>query len=122
MNRRMLIWFAIVNSTVIYFILAFTMGGQPGDFDQNARSPNVLVLYALALAAFVAGWLIVPRIVTGDAQTRMIVALAVFEACAILGLVAAFLTSDWRVYVGPWALALLGFIREFPRESSRTAP
>jgi hypothetical protein len=45
----------------------------------------------------------------------MITALAVFEACAIFGLLAAFMMKDWRLCLAPWALALLGFIREFPR-------
>jgi hypothetical protein len=122
MNPRVVIWFGIAMSTVIYLVVAMTLGGETGDFEQAARSSYVPVLYGLALFSFIVGWLVVPRVVKSSAHTRMIAALAVFEACAIFGLIAAFLTKDWRLYLGPWALALFGFIREFPRDAATTGP
>ena len=124
MNPRPVIWFAIVMSTVIYLVIAMQLasGGEPAAVQELARNQYVNVFYGVALASFVAGWFVVPRVVKGNAQTRMIVALAVFESCAILGLITAILTKDWRVYLAPWALALIGFIREFPRAAAGEPP
>ncbi|HEV8659368.1 MAG TPA: hypothetical protein VGS96_12165, partial [Thermoanaerobaculia bacterium] len=74
----------------------------------------VLVLYAMALAGFVAGttYSIIAR--AQPQRVRMIVSLALYEACAIFGLIAAFIISDWRLYLAPWALAVVGFLRVFP--------
>lgn len=116
----MMIWLAIVFSTVIYFVIALQLANAPGDFEQLAQGTYVPVLYAMALLSFVFGWFLVRRLVKSNEQTRLIVALAVFETCAIFGLLGAVLTQDWRVYLFPWALALIGFVRELPRESSRT--
>lgn len=112
---RGMVWFSIVMSTVIYLGMLIYMAPETGDFEALAQRNDVRVLYVVAFAAFLAGWFAVPRIVTKDARTKMIVALAVFEACAIFGLIAGFITKDWRLYLGPWALALIGFAREFPR-------
>jgi hypothetical protein len=30
--------------------------------------------------------------------------------------VAAFLMEDWRLYLGPWALAAIGFLRVWPSD------
>jgi hypothetical protein len=114
MNPRTVIWFAIVFSTVLYLLIAVIRSGPLGDFEAVTRQPVVLGLYGAALAAFLAGWLVVRQIVSGPPRMTMVAALAVFESCAIFGLVAAFLTSDWRTYLGPWALALIGFLREWP--------
>jgi hypothetical protein len=108
------IWFAIVFSTVLYLLIAVIRSGPLGDFETVARQPFVLGLYGAALAAFLVGWLVVRQIVSGPPQKTMVAALAVFESCAIFGLVAAFHTGDWRTYLGPWALALIGFLREWP--------
>lgn len=120
MNPRLVIWFAIAFSTVLYLVLAITLGGEPGDFEQAARSSYVPVLYGLALACFLFAWFVVPRVVKSSAQVRMIAAMAMFEGAAVFGLLAAFLTKDWRIYLAPWALAIFGFIRELPRGESAT--
>ena len=50
------------------------------------------------------------------ARTRMIMSLAIFESCAIFGLVSTFLLQDWRLYLAPWALAVIGFLRSWPSD------
>ena len=123
MSRQRIIWFGIVMSTVIYLVLAVQMAPESGgDFDASASRSPAPILYALALGIFIVAWFVAPRFVRSGADVKMIVCLALFEACAIFGLLAAFLVRDWRLYLAPWALALIGFMREFPRESSRTAP
>lgn len=112
-------------STVIYLVLAvsFASGGTPDEYQQRAREQYVPVLYGLAGAMFILGWFVVRRVIrNAPEQTRMVMALAVFEACAIFGLLAVFLTKDWRLYLFPWALAVIGFIREFPRAAGTTEP
>jgi predicted permease len=125
MNPRLVIWIGLAMSTVIYFVLAYTFasGGEPDEYQQLARDRYVPVLYGLAGAMFILGWFVVRRVIrNAPEQTRMIMALAVFESCAIFGLLAVFLTKDWRVYLFPWALALIGFIREFPRTAGTAEP
>lgn len=110
-----MIWFSIVFSTVIYLGMLLYLNRGTGDFEALTEQTIVRVLYGLALAAFLAAWFVVPRVVTTSERMKMMATLAIFEACAIFGLVAAFAMKDWRLYLAPWALALLGFIREFPR-------
>ena len=120
MNPRLIIWFALAFSTVLYLVMVIMLSGEPGEFEAAARSSYVPVLYGLALAAFLFAWFVVPRAVRSSAHVRMITAMAIFEASAIFGVLAAFLTKDWRMYLAPWALTLFGFIRELPRDESAT--
>ncbi len=52
----------------------------------------------------------------GPWRIGFIVRLALFEATAIYGMVAAFLTYDWRLFAPTWILAVAGFIQSFPSE------
>lgn len=123
MTRQRIIWFGIVMSTLVYLLLAAQLAPESGgDFDASASTSPVPILYGMALLVFLAGWFVAPRIARGSADTTMIVCLSFFEACAIFGLIAAILVKDWRLYLAPWVLAIIGFLREFPRGSSRTAP
>ncbi|HEY3051941.1 MAG TPA: hypothetical protein VGK04_00980 [Thermoanaerobaculia bacterium] len=116
MRPEQTIWIAIVFSTVIYAFIAYIAPPirSHGSFESSVRAPLVLVLYAMALAGFVAGttYSIIAR--AQPQRVRMIVSLALYEACAIFGLIAAFIISDWRLYLAPWALAVVGFLRVFP--------
>jgi F0F1-type ATP synthase membrane subunit c/vacuolar-type H+-ATPase subunit K len=122
MNQKMVIWVAIVFSTVIYLVMALTLGGEPDTFAEYARDKYVPVLYGLALVTFLFGWFVVPRVIKSSERLKMICAMAIFEASAIFGLIAAFLTKDWRMYLLPWALSLVGFFRERPRSESAELP
>jgi hypothetical protein len=118
MNPRRTIWIAIVFSTVIYFVLGFSMSRPPGEFERLARGQYVPIFYGMAVAMFLFGTFVVPRIIRSSEQARMIAALAVFESCAIFGLLATVFMKDWRYYLGPWALAIIGFVRELPRDET----
>lgn len=110
-------------STVIYFVLAYTFSGEPDEYHRLAREQYVPVLYGLAGAMFIVGWFVVRRVIrNAPEQTRMIMALAMFESCAIFGLLAVFFTKDWRLYLFPWALAIIGFLRELPRTGTTEPP
>lgn len=122
MNPRVIIWFAIVMSTVIYLVIGITFSGEPSEYNLLVRDKYVPVLYGIALVMFAIGWFVMPRVIRSSADVRMIMGLAIFESCAIFGLLGTFLTKDWRVYLFPWALALIGFIRVFPRASAAEPP
>jgi multisubunit Na+/H+ antiporter MnhF subunit len=124
MSQQRVIWFAIVMSTVIYLVIALQLAPNAGgDFDASASRMPAPVLYAVALGVFLFAWFVAPRVIRApNAQTRMIIHLSLFEAVAVFGLMAAFLAEDWRLYLPAWVLSVVGFIRELPRDSSRTAP
>lgn len=108
MKPANVIWLAIVFSTFIYAgIIWFIAGNPEGTFQERLQDVRVQLLYLIALATFVAANFL-PRTIKAPAQTKLVVTLALFEACAIYGLVAAFLTHDWRVFVPAWVLALIG--------------
>jgi len=117
MNQQKIIWFAIVFSTVIYFGVAYTMAPVPAlPFEESVRGTFPLVLYTVAFVIFVAA-LVIPGLQQSlPRRQKIIMAMAMFEACAIMGFMAAILQKDWRLFMPPWIAALIGFIREFPRD------
>jgi F0F1-type ATP synthase membrane subunit c/vacuolar-type H+-ATPase subunit K len=119
MQQQRIILAAIAVSTVIYAFVLYTLHPVPGrPFEESVRAPMTLPLYVAAFAMFVAA-LVVPNLTRSEARVRMIVSMAMFEACAICGLLAGFLGADWRLYLPPWILAIFGFIRQWPREGVR---
>jgi hypothetical protein len=114
MRQDKVLWFALVFSTVIYAAMVFVLYPNPaGSFEDAARQQTTLILYGLAFASFVAG-LVAPTVMRGPARVKMIVAMAVFESCAIYGLLAAMLARDYRLFVPAWIVALLGMWRMYP--------
>lgn len=112
MQQHKVVWFAIFFSTILYAAIAYTTTGRPaGSFEESLRDPIVLALYAAALGGFVVATIVPARV---PERSRTIVALALFESCAVFGLVAAFIGNDYRLYFAPWALALIGFLRSWP--------
>lgn len=106
-----IIWFALLLSTVIYAVIAYLFGGEPHrPFDRTA----VVAVYVAAIVDFAIATFF-PLASTQPPQTQLIVRLALYEACAVMGLMIAFVFHDFRLYVGLWALALIGFASRFPR-------
>lgn len=118
MQQRRILWLALAFSTVIYAVIVYTtsIAQAGGSFDDAIRKPFVLPLYAAALGLFFAGLLGFASIKEREPNLGMILRLALFESTAIMGLLAAFLNQDWRLYLPAWALALIGFVREWPSE------
>jgi hypothetical protein len=116
MQQSRLIWFAITFSTIPYFLVAYVTSPMPArPFEEVVQMTITLALYGAALASFIAA-LVIPAVVTQSApQQKMILSLALFEACAICGLTAALIQHDWRIYIPTWIAALLGMLREFPK-------
>jgi len=116
-QQNRIIWFAIAFSTVLYAVIAYATSPSPRQpYDAAVKNPLVLVMYFAALSAFVAGNVVPAMLKHAPARTRMIMSLAIFESCAIFGLVSTFLLQDWRLYLAPWALAVIGFLRSWPSD------
>lgn len=117
-QQRRILWLALFFSTVIYAVIAYTLpNAKPtASFDDAVRRPLVIPLYVVAMSVFIAGLVGFGRLKNANPQAGMILRLALFEACAIMGLMAALIAQDWRLYLPTWALAAIGFIREWPSE------
>jgi len=116
-SQRKIIWLGIFLSTFIYGVVLYSVSKnwpRPGSFDEAVRKPVPAVLYLVALMTFAMAFA-VPRLIK-HRDPAFITALALFEACAIYGLTAAFVAQDWRLYLAPWALALIGFMSRFPSD------
>ncbi|HEX2122242.1 MAG TPA: hypothetical protein VHL59_11415 [Thermoanaerobaculia bacterium] len=119
MFPKKIIWFAIVMSTFVYALMLYVLSQDwppAGSFDEAVRKPMVLPLYMVAMVSFLMAFLL-PRAFR-DPRQAWIASLALFESCAVFGLVVAFLNQDWRLFLPGWALSLLGFLIRFPSESS----
>ncbi len=115
MQIQRVIWFAIAVSTLFYGAIVFFAANKPSaTFDAALRSPMVLGPYAVASLMFLLGlvWPLLPS--AAPERVRMIVRMALFEACAVIGVAAAFAVHDFRIYLAPWALAAAGFFLAFP--------
>ncbi len=115
MPNPKIFWFAIAFSTVIYAVVAYVMAPvPPRPFAESVRATLTLAMYGAAFATFLAAMVIPGRLPQSQPLQKMIVALALFEACAIFGLLAAFMLKDWRLYIPAWIVAVIGFVREYP--------
>jgi len=106
-----IIYIAIVMSTLIYAAVAWvtTHAIAPGrTLTDELHNPITVALYAVAAGTFLAAIII-------RARKLLIVRWVMLEAACICGLVAAMIHGDWRLYIAPWALALVGFISLYPR-------
>jgi hypothetical protein len=113
------IWLALVTATCVYGVIDYVVIGHLvhlQTFEQELRSAAVLVLYGAAAATFLAAFAL-----KATRRRRIFIArLALFESVAIYGLVASFLTNDWRLFLPTWALAMLGFVQTLPPSAEYT--
>ena len=107
------LWVGLFIATCIYGVIDYVVVGRLvplQTFEQELRSPVVLALYGAAALTFLGGLAL-----TGTRRQNIFtMRLALFEACALFGLIAAFLTNDWRLFLPTWALAALGFLQTLP--------
>jgi hypothetical protein len=125
MNQLRIIWAAIVMSTVVYFVILWTaMRDRPftRPLEQSLRDPRTIEAYAIAVVLYFMAF-----IVSGGVERRggrgmenmrraAIMRFAILEGVCVIGLVVAFLESDWRLYLPTFVLAFIGFARSLPRE------
>lgn len=115
MKQDRVIWFALVFATFIYAAIAYTLAPNPeGSFSEAVqRHPFTPILYAVAALTFVMATILPGRLRVPD-RTKLIVGMALYEACAIYGLMAAMIARDWRLLLPAWILGLIGMWRLFP--------
>ena len=123
------IWGSMIFSILIYGVVARLAVPQQNvqPISEALKEPVVLILYALGVLSFLMGiW--IPRLLVKGSQPgtmpdasltprlmpAFIVQFAIFESIAIYGLVAAFLQQDWRLFWGPAALSIAGFLIAAP--------
>lgn len=113
------IWAALLFSMVIYAVICFIVAQPTGvPFAQHFHDSSIVILYVMTVVSFVLGNFAPVFQRNALPRVRMIVSLAIFESCAIYGLMAAFLHHDYRLYLAPWAIAVIGFLRMFPTAES----
>ena len=114
-----IIWLALVTATCIYGVIDYVVVGHLvhlQTLEQELRSPVVLALYGAAALTFLG----VLALTATRRRQIFIARLALFESVAIYGLLAAFLTNDWRLFLPTWALAMLGFVQTLPPSAEYT--
>ena len=113
------IWVGLFIASCIYGVIDYVVIGPLvplRTFEEELRSPLVLALYGAAALAFLGGFSL-----TGTRRQNIFtMRLALFETCAIFGLIAAFVTNDWRLFLPAWALAALGFLQTLPPRAEYT--
>jgi len=110
-RKLQIIYVAILMSTLIYAVVAWatTQAIVPGkSVGDELQDPVTIGLYSVAAGTFLAAMIVRSR-------KMLIVRWAMLEAGCICGLIAAMLHGDWRLYIAPWLLALVGFISLYPR-------
>lgn len=113
MNPQRVQWLGSVMSVVIYGVMAFiVVKVAPVPLSVSLQQPLVATFYGVAVAAYVAAFLATRRAAPA-------VRLLMLDAVAILGLVAAYLVHDARIYLAPALLALIGMFRSFPKNEAR---
>lgn len=105
------IYVAIVTSAIVYAVVAWAatrdhLPAQP--FGDEVRTPLAMTLFGAAAACILVAALL--RI-----RRLLVVRWVLLDAACIFGVVLAFLFSDMRLFVIPWAAALVGFIALYPR-------
>ena len=118
--RQRILWLALLASTFVYALVAWkVVGAPPVALQREVLRPFMLVVYAVALATYVAAFVVSGALARRGVlrQTTLLVKMAMLEAVTIFGLVAAFAGRDWRLFVPTWALALVGMLRSFPIET-----
>jgi hypothetical protein len=119
MTQLRLIWTGLVISTFIYCLIVWMLFGKAapsGTIEAELHQPIILVLMLLSFAMFAGSFALGSSMPDEPARrrARYIVRWAIIESTTIYGLIATFLTKDWRLFAIGWALSLIGFALAFP--------
>ena len=116
---RRIVWFAILGSTVIYAVVAFLVvpRGEREPVGALARDPSAIGAIVVAAALFVTAFWAGSYLRNRDADRAFFVMVALLEAVCLTGLVGAFRADDWRLFIIPWSLSMIGMVYAWPRRS-----
>ena len=123
------LWFALLTSVVMYFLI--TLFVPPINLNSSSSSPDSLLVFGLAAlgAFFVVASLAVKKKLLDRSveqqdptlvQRAMVLACAMCEVSALLGLLEYFVIGIRRYYL-LFLLAAVGIILHFPRRSQLEA-
>ena len=125
MQQIRIIWFALLTSIVVYFVVAFVAIPTPVDepFQAGFSDMVTVVLYFVAAVTFALAFVIpsmIARREPSPERTRLafILRWAMIEATAIYGLIAAFLRQNPRLFIPLGVLAVAGMLISYPRGRS----
>jgi hypothetical protein len=116
----LILWFAMLMSVTIFFFIAWIVGGQ------GTPNPNPVMSYALLAGGFsivTASFVLKQQLVrkaidntdVAALQSAQIIAMALCESAALLGLLDRFTTASptsWFLF----AIAALGMLAHFPKK------
>jgi hypothetical protein len=129
------LWGAMIFSVALYGVIARVAVPEQNKQPLSEALENVVVLtlYGIGVLSFLLGiW--IPRLLQKSSEPGIMpsmgpdasltprlmpaftVQYAIFESVAIYGLIAAFLQQDWRLFIGPAALSIAGFLIAAPTE------
>lgn len=122
-----LVWASMIFALAIYAFVAYFVTTQQRDvppfrIDAAFGSPMLVGLFVAAVAIVGVAFTL-PKLRSGSAGASpspasfLIVRLAMIEAAAIFGLVAALIDRHWQVFVPFLILALGGFLAAYPSEA-----
>jgi len=119
MRTMRILWFSLLMSIVIYYLLTIFVA-RTGDAQPN--STLFLVLVGIALSTTLFSFLVKSKLIdravelqqVARVQQAYIVAMALCEVAALLGLLDYFATGD-RYYYVLFIIALLGQLLHFPQ-------
>jgi hypothetical protein len=106
-----IIYAAILMSTLIYAVVAWatTRAIAPAQsLGDELRATTTIGLYIAAAIALLGAIILRER-------RLLIVRWALLDAACVCGLAVTLLHGDWRLYIAPWVLALVGFVSLYPR-------
>ena len=116
-NAKRTLWYAIFFTTLVYAALAFIVAHRHSTPAMSLASPNDIAVIVVAALLFTISFGVGPVLKVRDVARGYFVTLALLETVCLVGLVGAFRTGDWRVFVAPWCLSMIGMIYAYPRAS-----
>jgi hypothetical protein len=122
----LIIWFALLSSVGIYFVVAQLV--QPPQTDSTQNTMLTLILFGMGTLMVLASFALKHRFLRQSVerqeialvQTGFIVAIALCEAAALFGLVDLMVTGN-RYYFVLMIIGALGILFHFPRRDQLLA-
>lgn len=115
-----IVWFAILFSMLVYAaLLPIVSRGSREPAGTLARDPSAIGVIVVAAVLFVTAFWASSWLRNRDAGRAFFVMLALLDSVSLVGLAGAFRTGDWRLFVVPWCLSMIGMVYAWPRLPAR---
>ena len=131
------IWFALLMAVGVYGMIIFVIKPLGGEVDRPFTDPLVLVLHVVGVIEFTLAYVVSSMIMRSGAQRQpaaptnpnqdefmsqrlfraLIIRWALFECCAVFGLLAGFISSDPRLFLPLGGLGVAGMLLNYPGDT-----